>query len=440
MLIVIADQAIEQHDQGVHRLAVVDQIGGPQTLLPQVCQFQPADTPERFEKFIARLESYRGYMAANTDILREGLETGLTAPRIVAERTIAQLDRLMAIPLVGGDRPGPRPGRVRCRSRARPAGRRGRDVPGRPGLPRRPQGRLLPGNPRGARPVVGPDGESLYRTPDPRVDDARPRPARGPRDRDGGAPRRRRRPAQDRDRGGCGEPEGVSPAARRRPGQHARDRRRSCSPAPERTSSGRWPSAPRFFGTLPKAGCEVKAVEEFKEKDAPFAYYFPPATDGSRRRHLLRQRLRPAEPEIHEARDDDLPRGGPRSPLPDRARAGEREPLDVPPARRPDRRRRVRRGLGPVQREAGRRDGPLPRRWRALRDARRGRLAGRPAGRRYGAACAALDPPAIDRLPARDRAVRDGRDDRDGPLHRLAGPGADVHDRLPRDREAPRAS
>jgi uncharacterized protein (DUF885 family) len=40
--------------------------------------------------------------------------------------------------------------------------------------------------------------------------------------------------------------------------------------------------APRFFGTLPKAGCEVKAVEEFKEKDAPFAYYFPPATDGSR--------------------------------------------------------------------------------------------------------------------------------------------------------------
>jgi uncharacterized protein (DUF885 family) len=40
--------------------------------------------------------------------------------------------------------------------------------------------------------------------------------------------------------------------------------------------------APRYFGTLPKAGCDVKAVEEFKEKDAPFAYYFPPATDGSR--------------------------------------------------------------------------------------------------------------------------------------------------------------
>src|SRR5215217_7745844 len=99
MLIVIADQGIEEDDQGIHRLRVVDQIDGPQTLLPQVCQFQPANTPERFEKFVARLEAYRDYMAANTDTLREGLETGLTAPRIVAERTVAQLERLLAIPI-----------------------------------------------------------------------------------------------------------------------------------------------------------------------------------------------------------------------------------------------------------------------------------------------------------------------------------------------------
>ena len=40
--------------------------------------------------------------------------------------------------------------------------------------------------------------------------------------------------------------------------------------------------APRFFGTLPRAGSTSRPVEEFKEKDAPFAYYFPPSTDGSR--------------------------------------------------------------------------------------------------------------------------------------------------------------
>jgi uncharacterized protein (DUF885 family) len=41
-------------------------------------------------------------------------------------------------------------------------------------------------------------------------------------------------------------------------------------------------AAPRFFGTLPEAPCEVRPVEEYKEKDAPFAYYYPPSPDGSR--------------------------------------------------------------------------------------------------------------------------------------------------------------
>ena len=40
--------------------------------------------------------------------------------------------------------------------------------------------------------------------------------------------------------------------------------------------------APRVFGRLPRAGCEVRPVEEFMETDAPFAYYYPPAVDGSR--------------------------------------------------------------------------------------------------------------------------------------------------------------
>src|SRR4029079_86674 len=41
-------------------------------------------------------------------------------------------------------------------------------------------------------------------------------------------------------------------------------------------------AAPRYFGRLPKAGLEVRPVEEDKEKDAPFAYYFPPSATGER--------------------------------------------------------------------------------------------------------------------------------------------------------------
>ncbi len=281
MLIVIADQGIEEDDQGVHRLRVVDQIGGPQTLLPQVCQFQPADTPERFEKFVARLEAYRDFMAANTDILREGLDTGLTAPRIVAERTVAQLERLLAVP----------PEEAIVASLAQVASEADRDrvrdiateviYPADQAFLAVLKGDYL----KATRVEPGlwsaPDGDSLYRTQirswttldlDPtevheigmeelRIIDV------GRRDiasRAGAAS-----PAEYRER--LANDPANTPGSKEELLQRARE-------DIERAML----VAPQFFGTLPRAGCEVKAVEEFKEKDAPFAYYFPPATDGSR--------------------------------------------------------------------------------------------------------------------------------------------------------------
>ena len=41
-------------------------------------------------------------------------------------------------------------------------------------------------------------------------------------------------------------------------------------------------AAPRYFGRLPVAPCEVRAVEPYQEAEAPPAFYFPPAPDGSR--------------------------------------------------------------------------------------------------------------------------------------------------------------
>jgi uncharacterized protein (DUF885 family) len=41
-------------------------------------------------------------------------------------------------------------------------------------------------------------------------------------------------------------------------------------------------AAPSWFGRLPVSTCDVRPVDAFMEKDAPFAYYFPPAVDGSR--------------------------------------------------------------------------------------------------------------------------------------------------------------
>jgi uncharacterized protein (DUF885 family) len=281
MLIVIADQAIEQDDQGVHRLGVVDQIAGPQTLLPQICQFQPADTPERFQKFLARLEAYRDFMAANTDILREGLETGLTAPRIVAERTVAQIERLMAIPIAEAIVPSlaqvaSEADRERVRKVTEvivyPADQAFLDVL---------KGDYLKATRDDPGLWSAPNGESIYRTQarswttldlDPQavheigmeelriVDVGRRQIAAAA---GAASPREYRQRLAD-------DP-ANSPASKEELLARARE-----------DIDRAMLVAPRFFGVLPKAGCEVKAVEEFKEKDAPFAYYFPPATDGSR--------------------------------------------------------------------------------------------------------------------------------------------------------------
>ena len=281
MLIVISDQGIEEDDQGLHRLRVVDQIGGPQTLLPQICQFQRADSPERLDAFLARLEAYREYMAANTEILLEGLDTGLTAPRIVADRTIAQLERLLSIPIdqaivpslakVGSDADRERVRKI-TEDVIYPADRAYLDVL---------KGEYLAATRQDPGLWSARDGESLYRTQirswttlelDPEVVHQIGRDELA---------------AVDEGRRAI-----ASAAGARSPNEYRKrlldDPANTPGTKDELLARARedidraMAVAPRYFGRLPKAGVEVMAVEEFKEKDAPFAYYFPPTPDGTR--------------------------------------------------------------------------------------------------------------------------------------------------------------
>ncbi|MFL5750661.1 MAG: DUF885 domain-containing protein, partial [Chloroflexota bacterium] len=282
MLIVIADLGVEEDDQGTHRLKVVDQIGGPQTLLPQLCQFQKADTPDRLDKFIARLEAYPAFMDANIGILREGIDTGLTAPRIVAERTLQQLERLLAIPI--GEAIVPSMAQVASdadRERVRDVVRDkvyAADAAYLEAL----RNEYLPKTRTDAGLWSAPDGEALYRTQIRAYTTLELSPE---------------------EIHGIGMEElGIVETARREIarkagfGDDTKAYRAALAADPANTPSSKdelvararedieraMAVAPRYFGTLPKAGCDVKPVEEFKEKDAPFAYYFPPSTDGSR--------------------------------------------------------------------------------------------------------------------------------------------------------------
>jgi uncharacterized protein (DUF885 family) len=282
MLKVIAELQIEEDDQALYQLRVVDQMGGPQQLLPQLTQFQPADTPEKLEAFIARLHAYPAFMAANAQLLRDGVASKLTAPRIVADRTIAQIGRMLEIPIESAIVPA----MVKVASDADREKVRDvvRDVvyPADQAFLDTLRGDYLAATREDPGLWSAPNGEQLYRTAirswttldlDP----------------------------EEVHRTGLEELESIE--AERRVisnaagfGDDTAAYRASLDADVENTPQTKdelvaratedieraMAAAPRFFGVLPKAPCEVRPVEEYKEKDAPFAYYYPPAPDGSR--------------------------------------------------------------------------------------------------------------------------------------------------------------
>ncbi len=282
ILKVIAELQIEQDDQDYYQFRVVDQMSGPQQLLPQLTQFQPADTPERLDAFLARLHAYPAYMDANVGILRDGLASGLTAPRIVAERTIAQIERMLAVPIESAIVPSMvKVASDADRERVRDAVR---DVvyPADQAFLDALRGDYLAASREEPGIWSAPNGDELYRTAirswttldlDPpevhqiglddlaSIEDERREISR---------------------RAGFGDDTAAYRAALDADVANTPQTKAELVARATEDIDRALAAAPRFFGVLPKAPCEVRAVEEYKEKDAPFAYYFPPAPDGSR--------------------------------------------------------------------------------------------------------------------------------------------------------------
>lgn len=282
MLRILAELAVADDELAVHELREVDQINGPQTMLAQLSQFQPADTPARLDAWLERIRAYGPYMDAHIAIVHEGRASGRTAARIVAERTIDQLNRLLAIPIEEAIIPAmskvaSEADRERVREVVRevvyPADRRYLEAI---------SGEYLAATREQPGLVSAPNGEALYRHAirkwttldmDPRdvhqvgLDEL--------------ASIDEERRAIARSEGFGDDVVAYRQSLSDDPANRATTKEELVARAME--DIGRAAAvAPSVFGRLPVAACEVRPVESFKEQDAPFAYYYPPDLGGTR--------------------------------------------------------------------------------------------------------------------------------------------------------------
>ncbi len=281
MLIVLNQLSLEADDKRLDLLRIVDQIRGPQTVLAQLVVFQPVDTPSRLDAFIARLHAYGPYMATHVDLLREGAARGLTAPRVSVERTIAQLERVLETPveaspvatmvkvdsdpdrerIIAAVRDVVRPAEIAFLDALRaylPASRT------EPGLWSAPDGESIYGTFIRSWTTLDIDPAEVHRIGLEEVEAIQAEQRVISRTAGFGDDLVAYRAHLDAD------PTNHPSTPDELLGRAREDIERAMA------------AAPQAFGRLPRSACEVRAVEAFKERDAPFAYYFPPTPDGSR--------------------------------------------------------------------------------------------------------------------------------------------------------------
>ena len=188
-------------------------------------------------------------------------------------------------------------GRRTRAARAPPRGRRaGRPPRATARSPRLPRDRVR-GHARGRRSASGRSPAAPRRTPSR---SARTRPRRSsprphPRDRQGGARAERgARCSRSRARRATtGDLRALPRRDRHATRASASRRARRSSRATARSARAWTGGSPRSSGASQAPATRCAPLEEYREKDAPAAYYQPPAEDGSRGGHLLREHARP---------------------------------------------------------------------------------------------------------------------------------------------------
>jgi len=280
MLQVVGRIRLRAHEHRLHHFEAIDQMAGPQSLPGDLSRFQRLDSPERCERLLSRLRAFPGYLDAHRANFREGVSAGRTAARPVLERTITQVRRAVETPveespLLAADKPLDGDQRATLRGVLE-------DVV-KPALVTYLAAleEALPSARSGDGLWSLPDGEDVYRTLILASTTLEDEPQAF---HDFGLEQIE---SIDAERLLIAQELGFADVAALRasleedPANRPASREALVELAREQITRAE-AVAPTMFGRLPKAACEVRAVEAYQEAEAPPAFYYPPAPDGSR--------------------------------------------------------------------------------------------------------------------------------------------------------------
>ena len=275
-----ATRALADIGHRLDRLQAVSYMFGPSGLIADIASLQRADTPERVARYLARLRGVAEYFDRVGVVAMDGARAGVTMPGIVVDRTIAQIDRLVALdpadspamlPVENADAETKERVAAVVRDHVMPAHERYLATlreyrpyaTGTIGMSAIPGGDVMYGSQILGFTSLPLTAEQIHRTGEEefaKIQEERFAIARGL---------------------GFDSPEdavAVHTASGRNTAASREDMLRMVEDQVRRS----WEAAPNWFGRLPNANCVVRPVEEFREDDMPGAYYQSGSADGAR--------------------------------------------------------------------------------------------------------------------------------------------------------------
>jgi len=277
----IARRDLDDLEYRFDRFGAVLHLWGPPGLLAELGSLQRADTRERRERYLRRLKAIPTYLEEIGKVATDAAQVGQTVPEVVVDRTIAQVERLVAGDPADSPALKPLPEDIPDDERQRFVDAVSREVV--PAYERYLQV-LKDYRPR-ARATIGLSaldrGEEMYaaqvRAWTSLTLSAKEIHRIGLDDLERIQDERR----QAASRLGFRDARAALAEHEASGLNRAGSRQELLRLAEEPVRRG-WEAAPTMFGRMPRANCEVRPVEEFREADMPFAWYQSLSPDGSR--------------------------------------------------------------------------------------------------------------------------------------------------------------